>query len=130
MVVRGLASLYEFLNTSKDGESTIGTDKRPINPAFSKIVVFEQKINLVEFGLNLIIKEYDFEIPPQDILNTENYNDPFIIRPKMKYLMGFKNQVKKIQSLLKRINYKMNWNGKKWNLSIFIHKYSCKIYKI
>lgn len=39
----GLASLYEFLNTSKDGESTIGTDKRPINPAFSKIVVFEQK---------------------------------------------------------------------------------------
>ena len=79
----GLASLYEFLNTSKDGESTIGTDKRPINPAFSKIVVFEQKDQPGGvWTKSNNKKEYDFEIPPQDILNTENYNDPFIIRPK------------------------------------------------
>ena len=51
----GLASLYEFLHTNKDGTSTVGTGKRAETPAFSKIVAFEQKIMLVEFGLLLLL---------------------------------------------------------------------------
>ena len=38
----GLASLYEFLHTNKDGSSTIGS-ANSIDPKFTKIVAFEQK---------------------------------------------------------------------------------------
>lgn len=41
----GLAALYEFLHTSKDGMSTFG-GKEPEDKAFGEIVVFEQKSNV------------------------------------------------------------------------------------
>ena len=40
----GLAALYEFLHTSKDGASSFG-GKEPEEKAFKKVVVFEQKSN-------------------------------------------------------------------------------------
>ncbi|CUM56800.1 uncharacterized protein AC631_05670 [Debaryomyces fabryi] len=40
----GLAALYEFLHTSKEGVSTFGS-KEPEEKAFKEIVVFEQKSN-------------------------------------------------------------------------------------
>ena len=78
----GLASLYEFLNTSKDGTSTIGKDSRPTNPAFNKVVVFEQKAQPGGVWTSLNTKEYDLDVPPQHILNTENYSDPYVVRPE------------------------------------------------
>lgn len=39
----GLAALYEFLHTNKDGSTSVGSTTK--DPAFKKIVVFEQKVS-------------------------------------------------------------------------------------
>ncbi|KAI5952670.1 hypothetical protein KGF54_003537 [Candida jiufengensis] len=86
----GLASLYEFLHTTKDGESTLTNakntyheNKLPSNPAFSRIVAFETKDHAGGIWAPATEKA-DLNVPPQDILNTENYNNPEIIRPSRK----------------------------------------------
>ncbi|KAG7664098.1 uncharacterized protein J8A68_002352 [[Candida] subhashii] len=77
----GLAALYEFLHTSKEGKSTVGTTTRPTNPLFSKIVVFEQKS--AAGGIwTPVTQEADLPVPPQQILDTESYHLPEIIRPR------------------------------------------------
>lgn len=45
----GLAALYEFLHTSKQGVSSFGS-KEPEEKAFEEIVVFEQKSNPGRMG--------------------------------------------------------------------------------
>ncbi|AOW28592.1 hypothetical protein MG5_03030 [Candida albicans P57072] len=77
----GLASLYEFLHTNKDGTSTVGTGKRAETPAFSKIVAFEQKDHAGGIWAPAT-PDADLPIPPQEILNTGKFNDPAIIRPR------------------------------------------------
>ncbi|CAI5758132.1 unnamed protein product [Candida verbasci] len=76
----GLASLYEFLHTDKDGKSTVGHEAAK-NPAFSKIVVFEQKDKAGGIWAPATLKA-DLPVPPQELLNI-NYNDPNIVRPKI-----------------------------------------------
>ncbi|RCK64581.1 Thiol-specific monooxygenase [Candida viswanathii] len=76
----GLASLYEFLNTAKDGTSTVGTGTRPTEPAFTKLVVFEQKDAAGGiWGRNG--KDADLAVPPQSVLDTQKYGDPFVVKP-------------------------------------------------
>lgn len=78
----GIASLYEFLHTDKSGNSSVGK-AQVSKPKFEKIVAFEQKDkaggiwapSLETAGLN---------VPPQDILDTESYDNPDTIHPKNK----------------------------------------------
>ncbi|CUM67515.1 uncharacterized protein PRCAT00005214001 [Priceomyces carsonii] len=76
----GIAALYEFLNTDKNGNSTVGTS-RSNEGAFSKIVAFEQKSRPGGVWAS------DFEqqgplFPSQELLNTGAYNDPSVLHPK------------------------------------------------
>lgn len=75
----GLASLYEFLHTNKDGSSTIGS-ANSIDPKFTKIVAFEQKDKVGGIWATSGA-DSDLPIPPQDLLDTESYADPDIIHP-------------------------------------------------
>lgn len=79
----GLASLYEFLHTNKDGSSTL-TDAsktykdvpKPKEPAFTKIIAFEQKDKAG--GIWAPSETADFNFPPQEIAE---YHNPAKIRP-------------------------------------------------
>ncbi|KAK6204758.1 flavin-containing monooxygenase [Scheffersomyces amazonensis] len=75
----GIASLYEFLHTNKDGSSTAGGEQST-NPKFTKIVAFEQKDKAGGIWAPSLDKA-DLPIPPQTILNTEKYNLPDVIHP-------------------------------------------------
>ncbi|KAK6459570.1 flavin-containing monooxygenase [Scheffersomyces xylosifermentans] len=77
----GLASLYEFLHTNKDGSSTVG-GPASTNPRFSKIVAFEQKDKAGGIWAPSLDKA-DLPVPPQDVLDTEKYNDPDVIHPRV-----------------------------------------------
>ncbi|KAI5961653.1 uncharacterized protein KGF55_003970 [Candida pseudojiufengensis] len=86
----GLASLYEFLHTSKDGSSTLTNakntykeNKLPSDPAFKKIVAFETKDHAGGIWAPATEKA-DLNVPPQDILNSEDYSNPEVIRPNRK----------------------------------------------
>ncbi|KAG7193399.1 uncharacterized protein KQ657_000817 [Scheffersomyces spartinae] len=73
----GIASLYEFLHTNKDGTSTVGKEVAE-NPLFDKIVVFEQKsqaggIWTPDIGTKSL------RVPPQSMFDTEQYNNPDVI---------------------------------------------------
>lgn len=77
----GLAALYEFLHTNNDGFSTVGKEKAA-NPAFEKIVVFEQKDKAGGiWALN--VGSPDPLFPPQELLDSEKYNDPDVIHPEI-----------------------------------------------
>ena len=96
----GLASLYEFLHTNKDGTSTIrdpkshtapspGNYPKAADPAFDKIVVFEQKDHPGGIWAPATL-EADLPVPPQEILDAENYNDPRYVRPRNEVPEGVK----------------------------------------
>jgi len=78
----GLAAVFELLHTDSNGKSTIGQGKAT-DPAFTKIVGFEQKDD-VGGTWNVENYESDPYMPPQEIMNTERYNDLRVIRPKNK----------------------------------------------
>lgn len=75
----GLAALYEFLHTNSDGTTNVGagpsTDRQ-----FTKVVAFEQKSRAGGIWASSLEKA-DYDVPPQEILDTEQYNDPNIIHP-------------------------------------------------
>lgn len=84
----GLTALFELIHTKKDGSTTIvydqqGNVKRSnlVNkdPAFKKIVCFEQASTV---GGIWAPSFEDPEEVPQELLNTECYNDPWVLRPK------------------------------------------------
>lgn len=75
----GLAALYEFLHTDKNGNSTAHGDK-PAQQRFDEIVVFEQKDKAGGIWATSI-DEADLPVPPQELLDTEQYNDPDVIHP-------------------------------------------------
>ncbi|CAK9439180.1 uncharacterized protein LODBEIA_P34040 [Lodderomyces beijingensis] len=92
----GLSTLYEFLHTNKDGTSTLVRDQtqpsksdfaRSTDPAFGKVVVFEQKAHAGGIWAPYSARA-DLDIPPQDILNTEKYSDPSYIRPRQDVVTG------------------------------------------
>lgn len=84
----GLTALFELIHTKKDGSTAIVYDQQGnvkqsnlVNkdPAFKKIVCFDQASKVGG------IWAPSFENPeelPQDLLNTECYNDPWVLRPK------------------------------------------------
>lgn len=76
----GLATLYELLHTAKDGTSTVG-DKAAKNPKFAKVVGFEQKHKAGGIWAPSF-SEADLPIPPQHLLDADNYNDPDAIHPR------------------------------------------------
>lgn len=73
----GIASLYEFLHTSKDGTSTVGGEVSE-NPLFDKIVVFEQK-NQAGGIWTPDIGTKKLRAPPQSLFSTQKYNNPDVI---------------------------------------------------
>lgn len=79
----GIAALYEFQHTNKDGTSTVGGPKST-NPAFSKVVAFEQK----ELAGGIWAPNYhdaDIPAPPQEILETNKYANPDILHPRPEF---------------------------------------------
>ncbi|SCU85740.1 LAFA_0D17480g1_1 [Lachancea sp. 'fantastica'] len=84
----GLTSLFELLNTRKDGTTCLrysaegnfdeANTKDNTNPAFQKIVVFESKTSIGG------IWSPDFDTPDlidEKDLISERYNNPFVLRP-------------------------------------------------
>ncbi|CCE83111.1 Piso0_003683 [Millerozyma farinosa CBS 7064] len=82
----GLAALYEFLHTNKDGSSTVGKEKAA-DPAFEKIVVFEQKDKAGGIWAS-DVEHSDPLFLPQELLDTESYNDPDVIHPEIEQPSG------------------------------------------
>ncbi|WEJ94049.1 hypothetical protein PSN45_001527 [Yamadazyma tenuis] len=79
----GIASVYELTHTERGGISTItleGDGKAAKNPQFTKIVGFEQR-ERAGGSWNPSFDQTDLEVPPQDILDTERYNEPDVISP-------------------------------------------------
>ncbi|EGW31667.1 flavin-containing monooxygenase [Spathaspora passalidarum NRRL Y-27907] len=77
----GLAALYEFLHTNKDGSSTSG-GAQAADPAFSKIVAFEQKAEAGGIWTPASVQA-DLPVPPQHILDSEEYQSPEVVRPRV-----------------------------------------------
>ncbi|CAK7898554.1 hypothetical protein CAAN3_04S01662 [[Candida] anglica] len=75
----GLASLYEFLHLNKDGSSTVGSAPSA-DPKFA-VTVFEQKSSAG--GIWAPSEEADLPVPPQHLLDTDRYNEPDVIHPKV-----------------------------------------------
>ncbi|KAI0464788.1 hypothetical protein LJB42_002413 [Komagataella kurtzmanii] len=78
----GLAALYELLHTSREGTSSVGGASSE-SPAFEEVVVFEQKNK----SGGIWAPYYDdpgYLLPPQDLLETSQYNNPDVIHPKVK----------------------------------------------
>lgn len=78
----GIAALYEFLHTNSDGTTSVGsaasTDRQ-----FTKVVAFEQKSKAGGIWATSLDKA-DYLVPPQALLDTEQYNDPNVIHPGQK----------------------------------------------
>ncbi|QLL31143.1 hypothetical protein HG536_0A09600 [Torulaspora globosa] len=84
----GLTALFELLHTKKDGSTTIRykdngdlDDSKLQNddPAFTKVVAFEQASRIG----GIWAPSFDNpDVIPQEALDTEQYNDPFILKPK------------------------------------------------
>ena len=84
----GLTTLFELLHTKKDGSTTITydsngeIDQSKINnadPAFTKIVSFEQNSQV---GGIWSPSFDDPEVVPQDLFDTEKYDDPWVLKPR------------------------------------------------
>ena len=76
----GLAALYELLHTSRDGRSSVGGEKSS-DPCFTNVVAFEQKPSIGGLWAPTNFHR-DPGFPPQEILDSERYNDPDVIDPK------------------------------------------------
>lgn len=77
----GLATLYELLHTSREGISSVGGASSDV-PAFEEVVVFEQKNK----SGGIWAPYYDdpgYPLPPQELLETSEYNNPDVIHPKV-----------------------------------------------
>ncbi|CUM45811.1 uncharacterized protein AC631_04776 [Debaryomyces fabryi] len=106
----GLASLYEFLHTNKDGSSTVGGPKS-IDPKFTNIVAFEQKDKVGGIWATSG-KDSDLPIPPQNLLDTESYANPDIIHPSQPIPDNLQNTSvdKPVVKKLDPIARELEWN--------------------
>lgn len=86
--VAGLTSLFELLHTKNDGSTSIHYDQSGEldisrlandNPAFSKIVAFEQSSKVGGIWAPSFDK---VDVIPQEIFDTEQYNDPYVLKPQ------------------------------------------------
>lgn len=106
----GLASLYEFLHTNKDGSSTEGSVKST-DPKFPKVVAFEQKDNVGGIWATSG-EDSDLPIPPQNLLDTESYANPDIIHPSQPIPDNLQNTSvdKPVTRKLEPIARELEWN--------------------
>lgn len=88
----GIATIYELLHTTKDGESTVG--KAAAENCKFKVTGFEQKDKAGGIW-SPNFDEADLPVPPQELLDTEKYNDPRVISPKVEIPSGVSNGVRK-----------------------------------
>lgn len=70
----GIACINELAHVSKSGISTLEKNEKPTNPAFDKIVCFEQ--NDKPGGVWNYFSEPDPKLPPLNILNNGKYDKP------------------------------------------------------
>lgn len=84
----GLTTLFELLHTKRDGSTTIAYDsngeidesKIPnAYPAFTKVVSFEQNSQV---GGIWSPSFDDPDVIPQELFDTEKYDDPWILKPR------------------------------------------------
>lgn len=124
----GLTTLFELLHTRRDGSTTISynwngdldaSKLKNEDPAFNEIVVFEQTSRIG----GIWAPSFDTpDIIPQEALNTERYNDPYILNPK-EPLPDDLN--KGSYSFEKRLITKEEGSKFKWtNSGIYSHLYS------
>ncbi|KAK6465710.1 flavin-containing monooxygenase [Scheffersomyces coipomensis] len=108
----GLASLYEFLHTNQDGTSTVG-EHQSTNPKFKKIVAFEQKDKAGGIWSAQPTFEPDLAIPPQDLLDTEKYNDPSVIHPLPKIPTGLEHATfeKPVEVKEDKLSNELEWKA-------------------
>ncbi|CDO95208.1 unnamed protein product [Kluyveromyces dobzhanskii CBS 2104] len=94
----GLTALFELLQTKKDGSTSLkynadgsfdAAGSVNDNPAFGGIVLFEQSEKV---GGVWNPSFDDPDVIPQDILDTERYDDPFVLRPKTEVPKEFEGQ--------------------------------------
>ncbi|CAH02575.1 uncharacterized protein KLLA0_B14619g [Kluyveromyces lactis] len=94
----GLTALFELLHTKKDGSTSLkynadgsfdSANSVNDDPAFGEIVLFEQA------GKVGGVWNPSFDTPdfiPQDIFDTERYDDPSVLRPKTEVPAEFTGQ--------------------------------------
>lgn len=84
----GLTTLFELIHTRRDGSTTIAYDSNGEldgskiennDPAFTRVVSFEQNSKI---GGIWSPSFEDPEVVPQELLDTEKYNDPWVLKPR------------------------------------------------
>ncbi|KAG0675876.1 hypothetical protein C6P40_001429 [Pichia californica] len=78
----GIACVNELVHTSISGISTLEKNIKPKNPAFEKIICFEQNSNIG--GVWNFFKDPDPKLPPLSIIKSNKYNKPDEIFEKSK----------------------------------------------
>lgn len=123
----GITTLFELLNTKNDGSTTIrykqnGELDNSISnedPAFSKVVLFEQTAKIGG------IWSPSFENPDtisQSMLETERYNDPYVLRPETALPEQFGVEEYTLKNPLETKNHPGSY---RWSSSgIYKHLYS------
>lgn len=107
----GLASLYEFLHTDNNGNSSVGRSQVS-KPKFEKIVAFEQKDKAGGIWAPSV-KTAGLNVPPQDILDTESYDNPDIIHPKSevpKNVEQFTTEKPLVKPVEDSVSRELEWN--------------------
>lgn len=124
----GLTTLFELLNTKKEGSTALKyTNNGELDvpalenndPAFTKLVAFEQTSRVG----GIWAPSFDSpDIIPQEALDTEKYNDPFILKPKttLPQELGTGDYSQENPLYLKNKNAGFTWN----NSGIYRHLYS------
>lgn len=124
----GLTTLFELLHTRKDGSTTIkykdngevdDSALKNDDPAFTKVVAFEQTSKLGGIWAPSFDKP---DVIPQEALETEKYNDPFVLQPRTVVPAQFAGGEYSLESPL---SAKDEGKGYTWNNSgIYRHLYS------
>lgn len=84
----GLTTLNELLNTAKNGTTTVHTDSRPADPAFQKIVIFEQK---GKAGGNWATDINNADYVSDEAIKSKEYYKLDVIQPKLQEPAGTQN---------------------------------------
>ncbi|QLQ81254.1 hypothetical protein HG537_0F00150 [Torulaspora globosa] len=124
----GLTALFELLHTKKDGSTTIrykdngNLDNSKLqndDPAFTKVVAFEQTARI---GGIWAPSFDDPDIIPQGALDTEQYSDPFVLKPRTALPEQFSKSAYSVKSPLrtKNVDGACTWHSS----GIYRHLYS------
>ncbi|CUM63880.1 uncharacterized protein PRCAT00001468001 [Priceomyces carsonii] len=106
----GLAALYEFLHTSKEGTSTFGSVEA-LEIAFEKIVVFEQKSGPGGVWCKIDSKS-DSQVPLEEITKFEEYFKAATLQPNTPNHEEEKNSPTENKGIESNIfELRLSWDG-------------------